>query len=170
MHGIYFTFQMTVNFRVWLSRSFSLKPIVLLRIPIWTLYFNTNHVLFLHERYMFYFPNGSQFSSMAFAFVFFEARRAFEDSAPFCFLFCLHTSSQVKSNLTYTPHKQGGINHIDFGVGFGMLCPPEHVWLGWVSFCREKWVVFCFTLVCCVVRELGWCWLCFFLRYPEWSF
>ena len=34
------------------------------------------------------------------------------------------------SSLVYTPRKQRGIARIDFGVGFGVMCPPEHVWLG----------------------------------------
>ena len=33
------------------------------------------------------------------------------------------------------------------------MCPPEHVCLGWVSFCVKQSVL-CFTLVCCVLCEL----------------
>jgi hypothetical protein len=33
------------------------------------------------------------------------------------------------------------------------MCPPEHVWLRWVSFCMQQ-SAFCFTLVCCVLCEL----------------
>jgi len=43
---------------------------------------------------------------------------------------------------------------MDFGVGFGMMFHPEHVWLGSVPFCIKQ-SAFCFTLVCCVVCEIG---------------
>jgi hypothetical protein len=38
-------------------------------------------------------------------------------------------------------------------IGFGVLCPPEHSWLGRVPFCIKP-IAFCFTLVCCVLCEL----------------
>jgi hypothetical protein len=40
------------------------------------------------------------------------------------------TQMTQKSSLVYTPHKQRDVACIDFGVGFGVMCPPEHVWLG----------------------------------------
>jgi hypothetical protein len=36
---------------------------------------------------------------------------------------------------------------------FGVMCPPEHVWLGWVSFCIKQ-SSFCLNPVGCIICEL----------------
>jgi|AntAceMinimDraft_5_1070358.scaffolds.fasta_scaffold196563_1 hypothetical protein len=56
---------------------------------------------------------------------------------------------QFYFSLVFTPRKRKGINRINFGVGFGVMRPPEHVWL----------VFFLLLCVACCVSCVSGCWL-----------